>query len=85
MKTQADKHRSELVFKVGDSFFLKLQPYLQTSVAPRANHKLAFNFYGPFEVLERVGEVAYHLALPVSSRVHPVFHVSPTESARPSS
>ena len=76
MKTQADKHRSERVFEVGDSVFLKLQPYLQTSVAPRANHKLAFKFYGPFEVVERVGEVAYRLALPVTSRVHPVFHVS---------
>ena len=46
------------------------------SVAPRANHKLAFKFYGPFEVVERVGAVAYRLALPPTSRVHPVFHVS---------
>lgn len=76
MKSQADKHRSEHSFAVGDQVFLKLHPYLQSSVAPRANHKLAFKFYGPFEVLERVGEVAYRLALPFSSRVHPVFHVS---------
>uniref|UniRef100_A0A8R7PSC5 Tf2-1-like SH3-like domain-containing protein n=1 Tax=Triticum urartu TaxID=4572 RepID=A0A8R7PSC5_TRIUA len=76
MKAQADKHRTERTFAVGDSVFLKLQPYLQSSVAPRANHKLAFKFYGPFRILARVGEVSYELDLPATSRVHPVFHVS---------
>ena len=75
MKVQADKHRTERSFEVGEFVFLKLQPYLQSSVAPRANHKLAFKFYGPFQIIARVGEVAYELALPVSSKVHPVFHV----------
>jgi hypothetical protein len=55
---------------------LKLQPYLQTSIARRANHKLPFKFFGPFRVLERAGEVAFKLELPSSSRVHPVIHVS---------
>ncbi|XP_073360410.1 uncharacterized protein [Aegilops tauschii subsp. strangulata] len=76
MKVQADKHRTERSFEVGEFVFLKLQPYLQSSVAPRANHELAFKFYGPFQIIARVGEVAYELALPVSSKVHPVFHVS---------
>ena len=39
--------------------------------------KLSPRFIGPFEVLERVGAVAYRLALPPSlSGVHEVFHVS---------
>jgi hypothetical protein len=39
--------------------------------------KLNPRFIGPYEILERVGELAYHLALPPAlSRVHDVFHVS---------
>lgn len=76
MKKSADKNRSERHFKVGDMVFLKLQPYVQSFLAPRANQKLAFRFFGPFPVVARVGQVAYRLGLPESSSIHPVFHVS---------
>ncbi len=34
-------------------------------------------YIGPYEILERIGPVAYRLALPPSfSEVHDVFHVS---------
>jgi hypothetical protein len=81
MKNQADKKRSERAFNVGDRVFLKLQPYVQSSVAPRAHHKLLFKYYGPYEVLERIGEVAYRLKLPETSRIHPVIHVSQLKKA----
>ena len=39
--------------------------------------KLSHHFVGPFKILERVGHVAYRVALPPSmSKVHNVFHVS---------
>ena len=39
--------------------------------------KLAPRYIGSFEILQRIGNVSYKLALPASmERIHPVFHVS---------
>lgn len=76
MKAQADKNRSERSFEVGDKVYLKLQPYVQNSVAYRIIQKLSFRYYGPFEVLQKIGAVAYKLNLPQDSRIHLVVHVS---------
>lgn len=59
MKRQADKRRSDHEFAIGDLVFLKLQPYVQTSMARRSCQKLAFKFFGPFRVIQRVGATAY--------------------------
>jgi hypothetical protein len=85
MKDQADKHRSDRQFAVGDWVFLKVQPYVQNSVADRANHKLAFRYFGPFQVVSRVGEVSYKLLLPEKTLIHPVVHVSLLRRAAPPS
>ena len=76
MKSQADKNRTDRVFQEGDMVYLKLQPYIQTSVASRSNQKLSFRFYAPFRILKRIGQVAYKLDLPSHCKIHPVIHVS---------
>jgi hypothetical protein len=63
---------------------LKLQLYVQSSLATQANQKLSFKFFGPFKILERIGAVAYKLQLPSSAAIHPVFHVSRLKAAPPS-
>jgi hypothetical protein len=50
---------SKRSFAVGDWVFLKLQPHVKSSLAPRANQKLAFKFFGPFQILQKIGQVAY--------------------------
>ena len=65
-----------LEFEVGDHVFLKVMPK-RGVVRFGKRGKLSPRFIGPFEILERVGTVAYQLALPPSmSGVHEVFHVS---------
>ena len=76
MKTYADRNRVERQYQVGEQVLLKLQPYAQTSVANRPFPKLAFKYFGPYAVTEKIGNVAYHLSLPVDSKIHDVFHVS---------
>jgi hypothetical protein len=76
MKLYVDSNRSERAFQVGEQVLLKLQPYAQGSVVNIPYPKLAFKYFGPYDVLERIGATTYKLQLPEGSLVHPVFHVS---------
>ena len=61
---------------MGDQVFLKVMPKREV-VRFGKRGKLAPRYIGPFEVLKRMGTVAYWLALPPSlSGVHEVLHVS---------
>ena len=75
-KSYANVRHRNLEFEIGDLVFLKLAP-MKGVLRFRRKGKLRTRFIGPFEVLKRIGLVAYRLALPPAlSGVHDVFHVS---------
>ena len=75
-KSYADKRKKELEFQAGDKVFLKVSHWKRV-LRFGWKRKLALRFIGPYEILERVGKVAYRLALPPDlKRIHKVFHVS---------
>jgi len=76
MRQQANKHRSEREFAVGDWVFLKLQRYVQSSIHGHNYNKLSPKYFGPYLIVQRVGAVAYRLDLPDDASIHPTFHVS---------
>ena len=75
-KSYADSKRKAIEYEVGDRIYLRVSP-LRGVKRFGVEGKLAPRFVGPYKVLERMGEVAYKLALPEGlSGVHGVFHVS---------
>ncbi|GJS27226.1 putative reverse transcriptase domain-containing protein [Tanacetum coccineum] len=75
-KSYADNRRKPLEFEVRDRVMLKVSPW-KGVVRFGKKSKLAPRYVGPFEILERIGLVAYRLRLPEElSGVHDTFHVS---------
>ena len=75
-KEYADRKVRDLEFMEGEQVLLKVSP-MKGVMRFGKRGKLSLRYVGPFEVLKRVGEVAYELALPPGlSGVHRVFHVS---------
>ncbi|GJV95603.1 putative reverse transcriptase domain-containing protein [Tanacetum coccineum] len=75
-KSYADNRRKPLKFEVGDRVMLKVSPW-KGVIRFGKKEKLAPRYIGPFEILERIGPVAYRLRLPEElSGVHDTFHVS---------
>lgn len=75
-KSYADKRRKDLHFEICDKVFLKISQ-MKAVVRFGKRGKLRPRFIGPFEILEKIGDVAYRLALPPNfAAIHNVFHVS---------
>jgi hypothetical protein len=74
-KIYADKGITQREFKVGDHVFLKVKVN-KSSLKLGNCSKLAALYCGLFEILERIGLVAYMIALAASMSAHNVFHVS---------
>ena len=75
-KSYADKRRSDLEFQVGDYVLLKVSPW-KGVIRFRKWGKLGPRYIGPYQVIARIGKVAYRLELPEElSLIHDTFHVS---------
>ncbi|GJT22827.1 reverse transcriptase [Tanacetum coccineum] len=82
MKSHTDKRRTDKKFDCGDWVFLKLQPYKQISLRQGKQNKFSPMFFGPFKIIQRIGQVAYKLELPNDSQIPNVFHVSQLKKCR---
>ncbi|RVW90797.1 Transposon Tf2-8 polyprotein [Vitis vinifera] len=66
-----------LEFQVGDKVLLKLTPQIWKKINSKTRLRgLIPKYDGPFEVIKRVGQVAYMLKLPERLKLYPTFHVS---------
>ena len=78
----ANLKRKDIEYEVGDKVFLKVSPWKKILRFGRKG-KLSPRFISSYEILERVGPVAYRLALPLElAKLHDVFHLSMLQSYR---
>ena len=75
-RSYANLKRKDIEYEVGDKVFLKISPWKKILRFGRKG-KLSPRFISPYEILEGIGPVAYHLTLPLElAKLHDVFHVS---------
>ncbi|KAA3469062.1 RNA-directed DNA polymerase-like protein [Gossypium australe] len=75
-KSYANLKRKDIDFEIGEKVLLKVSPWKKV-LRFRRKGKLSPRFIGPYEIMERVGPVAYRLLMPFElEKIHNVFHVS---------
>lgn len=75
MQHQANIHRTDRQFEVGDDVYLKVKRFQQHLFHKGPISKISPKYYGPFKILAKLGQVVYRLQLPPGVGLHPVFHV----------
>ena len=82
-KSYADMKRKDIRYEIGEKVFLKVSPWKKVMRFGKKG-KFSPRFIGPYEVIEKVGPVAYKLALPPDlEKINDVFHVSMLRRYRP--
>jgi hypothetical protein len=76
MREHHNKKRGAIEFQVGDLALLRLQHRATAGITPLKHSKLSPRYFGPYKVVERIGDVAYRLQQPVKACIHDVFHVT---------
>jgi hypothetical protein len=76
MKATYDKHLRDMEFVVGDWVWLRLNHRSATTIREGRYSKLGPKYFGPYQILERIGSISYRLRLLARARIHDVFHIA---------
>jgi hypothetical protein len=76
MKNHHNKQRQTKSFDIDEWVWLRLQHRVAAGIDPLKFSKLSPRYFGPYKIIEKIGEVAYRLQLPEKARIHNVFYVA---------
>ncbi|MCO5597458.1 hypothetical protein L7F22_051536 [Adiantum nelumboides] len=77
-KKAVDRHYHELIFSLGDWVLLRFEKARLRKMKSKEClfPKLSMRYYGPFQICDKISDVAYRLKLPEGWKIHNAFHVS---------